>query len=287
MILVTGASGLVGEAIFNYFSKHYKAIGTTHSVVDSRFTTLDLTKPLEVESFFEKKAIKAIIHCASKIPARFKEAEDLKIYEANIKMVTNLLQNITKDVVFINISTCSLYTLKTSAKLNEQSSVECNTFYQLSKKHSEDMLQLFYKNTRKLLNLRISSPYAINRESDTILYKFIKSALKKNVIELWGSGQRRQAFTNVETFAISVKELYDKNINGDFNYLTTNSISMLELAEKVKKYKEDLNIEKVEKLDPEEKCQTSFDLAKVAQFITVEDSLDKDISKIISERLTK
>jgi nucleoside-diphosphate-sugar epimerase len=287
MILITGASGLVGEAIFNYFSKHYEVIGAAHSVIDPRFTALDLIKESEVESLFEKKAIRAIIHCATKIPARFKEEEDLKIYEANIKMGTNLLQNITSNVAFINISTCSLYDLETSAKLNEQSSIECNTFYQLSKKHIEDMLHVFYKDTSNLLNLRISSPYSLNRQSDTILYKFIESALEKNVIGLWGSGERRQAFTNVETFAISVKELYDKNINGDFNYLTTDSVSMLELAEKVKKYKKDLNIEIVDKPDPEEKCRTSFNLEKVLQFITVKDTLDSDISKIINERLAK
>lgn len=280
MILITGASGIVGEAIFNRFAGSYEVKGLAHTMDRKDMLCVDLTDPSSVKQIFERQQIDAVIHCAANIPARFKGPES-EIYIRNIEMAVNILTNITNKIRFINISTTSLYKLDKNEALDENAAVDCGTFYQLSKKHIEEMLHLFYKGTKNLLNIRISSPYSVSRTSDTILYKFIKSASEDNRVELWGTGSRTQSFTNVDSLASAVLQMFDRGTNGDFNYVTTGGISMSDLAEKVKRHKKDLRIQRTDKIDPEEKNRTSIKTSKIAAYVNIKDTLDDDIGTIM------
>lgn len=280
MILITGASGIVGEAIFNKFAAIYEVRGLAHTKNRKNMICVDLTDPSSVKQIFEKQQIDAVIHCAANIPARFK-GPDSEIYIKNIQMAVNILTNITNRIRFINISTTSLYKLDKNGPLDEDTEINCGTFYQLSKKHIEGILHLFYKGTKNLLNIRISSPYSVNRTSDTVLYRFIKSASENNRIELWGSGGRTQSFTNVDSLASAVLQLFNGEANGDFNYVTTSGISMSELAEKIKRHKKDVRIQRTDKIDPEENNRTSINTSKIAAYVNIEDALDGDIRSIM------
>jgi len=280
MILITGASGIVGESIYNKFAGFYSVIGLAHSKTNKDLLNIDLTDADTVKIFFKNHNVDTIIHCACEIPSRSK-LQDAEIYKRNLCMLLNILENIKNNVRFVNIGGTAIYQLQANASLTENAVLSCQTFYHLSKRHIEELLHLFYKRTKNLLNLRISSPYSLNRENDSILYKFIINAALNNKIQLWGSGNRTQAFTNTETLALSMKELLDMHISGDFNFVTTPSVSMLELAKKIKEHKKGLKIEMSGKEDSEDNCRTTIDISKVSKFITIKDTLSNDIKKIL------
>lgn len=199
MILVTGASGIVGSAIADYFVGHGEDVimhGFGHAKQNMIYA--DLTDEKQLVEMFEKYEISAIVHCAAIRPGNSGNS-DIFIYKNNMGITLNLLSYINKDVFFINISGTSIYNLVGDGVLNEYADIKCDTLYQLSKKHSEDLFGLYC--TDNILNLRISSPYSINRENDSILDKFIRKAISKEPLTIWGSGRRTQVFTNVYTLA--------------------------------------------------------------------------------------
>ena len=283
MILITGASGLVGESIYKLFRKHYKVVGTAYPKSYNQLIRLDLTNPKLVNAFFKKYKVNTIIHCAAAMPSKTRKTSLLKIYKDNMLMLSNILKNLSDKIMFINISGTSLYHLKGTGSLNEKSPKEGRTLYLLSKLRGEELLKSFYAGSSNLLNMRISSPYSVERESDTIIYTLIKSALKNRSITLWGTGARRQAFTNIDSLANTIKILYEKQISGDYNFVTTDSISMLELARIIKKqfgvYQ--VSINKISKKDPEEFFRKRIDISKIRRLVKTKDTLDSDISKIV------
>lgn len=285
MILVTGASGLVGKAISARFAQSYSVIGTSFSNKEKELISLNLTDEIKVKEFFQKYAIEGVIHCAAIIPSRSGALPDVFKYFKNVQMVCNILSNITDKIRFVNISTTALYRSCKRVESCEDSDILCTTPYLLSKSHVEEILHLFYSRTENLLNIRIASPYSVGMESDTVLYKFIRSALEKNVINVWGSGRRSQAFTNVDSLAVVLESLFPKTVSGSFNYVTTKSISMADLAKKIKGVKRDVIILRHKCNDPEEDSRTMISVEKISRLVKIEDSIDEDIADILSRHL--
>ncbi|KAI9286881.1 RmlD-like substrate binding domain-containing protein [Umbelopsis sp. AD052] len=65
-VLVTGASGLLGRAVYQNFKKNgHEVIGTAHSRANGDLVKLDLTLESNVKQFVDAHKPDAIIHCAA------------------------------------------------------------------------------------------------------------------------------------------------------------------------------------------------------------------------------
>lgn len=288
MILITGASGLVGNAIFdNFKEKGLDILGTCFSNRKKGLVYLDLIDQTSVRSFFEKNNISVVVHCAAIIPGLIEKRKADATYLKNQTMIRNILSSISRDVYFILISSTALYDLTGDNLLTEESPCCCNTPYSTSKKACEDELLTFYHPIPMYLILRISSPYSEKNGGNSILCRFIKSAHAENKITLWGSGNRCQAFTNVDKMADDLLILISKKVSGIFNYVTTPSISMKNLAEKVQHNDKKTSIlfDK-SKNDPEEQNRTIISTDKINLFVKIHDTIDRDI-KALKENLVQ
>jgi len=286
MILITGASGLVGEAIYSEIINRHQIVGTSFSSSNTNFIKIDLTNKNDVANLFKKYNFTIVIHCAIIIPTDILNTNAMEEYNGNVRMVANILDNISVNTRFINISGTAIYDLKGDNALSETANIKCETLYQLAKQHIEDILYIYYKNNiSNFLNIRISSPYSIKRVSDTVLYKFINSAKYYNKIILWGSGKRTQAFTNIKTFAEDLSLLLDNKFYGTYNYVTTSRISMQDLAKRISSIKKDLIVKYSGKLDPEDENRTSIDVSSISRYIRQRDTLNDDIIFIMENML--
>ena len=276
MILVTGASGIVGYEIASLFAdKGENVIFQGFRNVSDGFIAVDLTDEDEVCKLFSAYDITTVIHAAAAIPAgAIKDHFD--IYKANMQIAINLSRFCKKKTGFINISSTAIYNLQGSARLSENGDIKCDTLYQLSKKHSEELFLLNFGDS--FLNIRISSPYSMTRENSSILYRFIKKAASGEPITLWGSGQRTQAFTNVHSLAKDLYFLYKQNTTGNYNYVTTNSITMLDLANEVAAVFNSGSVVLTGQEDPEEYCRTSISTDKISNMLQLTDTLNTDIA---------
>ena len=279
MILVTGASGIVGYEIASLFAANGEnVIFQGFKNVSDGFVAIDLTDEGEVCRLFSKYDITTIIHAAAAIPAGAVK-DHFEIYKANMQIALNLSRFCKKETNFINISSTAIYNLQGNAWLNECADVKCDTLYQLSKKHSEELFLLNFGDS--FLNMRISSPYSTARENSSILYRFIKKGANDEPITLWGSGQRTQAFTNVHSLAKDLYFLYKQKMVGTYNYVTTNSITMFDLASKVADAFNSSNVVLTGHEDPEEHCRTSISTDKISNILQLADTLRTDIAVIV------
>ncbi|KAJ1513148.1 hypothetical protein HMI56_002958 [Coelomomyces lativittatus] len=66
VVLVTGASGLLGRAVIDLLkSKEMNVIGTAFSRTSDTLLKLDLTCPIATEKFIRSTSPSCIVHCAA------------------------------------------------------------------------------------------------------------------------------------------------------------------------------------------------------------------------------
>lgn len=283
MIIVTGASGLVGEAIHKTFaSRRDEVAGTSFSQTSPHLYVIDLKDPHAVKTFLQGKVIDLFIHCAAITPTNSTCSQE-DIYQGNMVMLENIFSHLSRKVCFIYISSTAIYDLRGDSSLNENSPLVCDNSYQRSKKDGEDLVRSFYQDTTNYLSLRISSPYSVRRKGPSILNTFVDAATGPDrSIRLWGTGGRRQALTNVDMLARALPLLVEKGARGEFNYVTTPSVSMLQLAQKIKRHHPPTAIVFEDREDPEEQCRTLIDTGKIASYVALADPLDNDLKSILA-----
>lgn len=282
MFLITGASGNVGSAMVQCARKaHVDFIGTSFSKEISGLYKIDLTLETQVKSLFDNNEFNGVIHCSSSLN------NSLKDYSSNVNQVVNICK-FSKEITVINISSSGMYNLEGNQIVDENSELNIKKLYWLSKKHCEDIFLVATK-PENLINLRISAPYSTTRESSSIIYTMVNSAISKKKIAYWGSGNRTQTFTNVNTLAGDVYKLIDLKIYGTFNYATSQTISMRQLAELISvnflKFGKKIDVFAEERIDPEENFRCSIDTTKIGKHIKINNTFADDIKEIVKAKI--
>ncbi|KAJ2963417.1 hypothetical protein NQZ79_g1577 [Umbelopsis isabellina] len=98
-VLVTGASGLLGRAVYQHFKKNgHEVVGTAYSRATNELHKLDLTKESDVREFVEAHKPEAIIHCAAE--RRPDVAEKDRSGTEFVNIITTLMTLCSSDYVF-------------------------------------------------------------------------------------------------------------------------------------------------------------------------------------------
>src|SRR3989338_8889913 len=107
-ILLTGASGQLGQEILKTGSSHY--------FLTPGRTDFDITDPASIEKYLKKNTFNAVIHCAALAHAADCEKDPTKAIKTNIIGTGNLVMAIMdrenelkKSIRFIHISTDGVY----------------------------------------------------------------------------------------------------------------------------------------------------------------------------------
>ncbi len=251
-ILLTGATGLVGEEILNELVKHdftINAIYRNHKVdVGSinwvKFDVLVDSFKYLVDSIND---IDVIIHCAASLKIGENEVEIKELQEVNIDFTKKLIDlAIDKKVKkFIFLSTLSFIEKPLPTLITEKSKLNPLSFYSKSKLKGEELIMNSSKKHGFTYSiLRISSPIVneINKMHNTVVRKWIEIAENNGVINVFGKGNRKQDFIGTSDIANAVLECLNKiEDNGIYNIASGNPISMKELARLIcSKYKSTL-----------------------------------------------
>ena len=105
MILVTGATGLLGTAVFQQFKEHYLVTGTCFSTTHPGLTRIDLTKEAQIHDLFAKHQFHAVFHLvAERQPDAFKHdsnrAKD--VTEGTTKCLLDSCRKMNIPLIFIS-----------------------------------------------------------------------------------------------------------------------------------------------------------------------------------------
>lgn len=268
-IIVTGASGLIGNALCNLLNKNqlpFIALYRNKPVEDNEwhkeYCNLEDSDIINL-NIWQKAS--CVIHCAAAIPSESISVESC--YEINKQIDNNIYKAILNYSVpmMIFISSSSVYAFS-DEEINEDSDVSPQSIYSKGKLESE----LMFKSLRncETVFLRINAPYHFKQKSRTVLKIFIENAINNKQLIYHGNGLRSQDFTAVEDIVKAIFQIFSQGIktSGEvYNISSGKPISMLDLAQMIISLLPDTKskIESSGMIDIQEGCRSIFSINKI------------------------
>lgn len=202
-ILVTGASGFLGQKIYYILKRDFNVEGIRGTTSNGSFIAVDLTDIKSLDAYLELTKPKIIIHTAG-IPEPEKCSENQsKAYTVNVEAVGNLVDACKKrNIKLIHISTDYVFDgLKEEEYSHNDARKPCN-YYGETKKQAEDLVKE-YENS---LIVRIPIIYGYNNERDKTTFPVqIINKLQKNETVYLDNQQIRYPVL-IDTVAIAVRK---------------------------------------------------------------------------------
>lgn len=248
-VFVFGASGFIGANLFNDIFKIRKdCYAVTHDATKAwRLKLLnvpfeniihcDILSDNSIKEVFEKYKPQTIFNLAA-YGAYSKQNNVNLTYETNVLGTVNILQNCTKDMVYIHAGSSSEYGFNcTSPK--ETDRVEPNSHYAVSKVSAAYLLEYYAKVAGlKTLNLRLYSIYGYWEEPDRLIPRLIENARKKGLPSLVSPDISRDfVFVEdcVEAFLDAALKIDDEKSGRSYNIATGRKTTMGDLVEVTRK----------------------------------------------------
>ncbi len=207
-LLIIGASGFIGNATLDYFSKKYTVTGID-AIGNVEKNILQINGFKEVEELISKNKFDVIINCAGSSNVLQSFNDPALDFELNTMLVQQILDAIRKHLPaakLINLSSAAVYGNPISLPVKETDPTHPLSPYGLHKLLSEQLISN-YCNFYGLqgLSVRIFSAYGpqLNRQFFYDLY--IKFNSGKEYIELTGTGKESRDFI----FISDIVEAFD------------------------------------------------------------------------------
>lgn len=266
-ILLTGATGLVGNSIYESINKKHNLI----SLIRKNNSEFDPEKVLICDLYeddidCENYAFDILIHCAALIPNSINKFSDEKIAEIN-KIIDKKIIDfcLKKNIKLIFISSTSVYDMHNNgAALNENSMINPILSYSKEKHWAEVSIM---NNLKNYIILRLNSPYGYKQKNNNVLKIFVENAIAGKPLTYYGTGSRTQDFVNVKDISNAVDLSMNCHHNSIYNIASGDSIGMKQLAELVSKcakinFASNVDIVQSNLEDPQENLRMSIDISK-------------------------
>lgn len=242
LILITGASGLLGSRVVSCFAQN---IPDCRLLLITRNTKIDLAQPnveiingdLRDEKVWATLPadITHVVHLASVIPRQVEDRYRATLLMDNLLPMTCLIEqsrgwpNLTQ---VIYSSSVSVYA-QSDEFLSETSLKQPADLYGASKLAGEELLVSFADRNVPAVSLRLSSLYAHGQYQGTVLPLMINRALQKQPLLLFGDGSRTQDFLHCDDAAHAIFQSFQKRAGGVYNVGSGTPVTMAELARTV------------------------------------------------------
>lgn len=243
-IAITGATGFVGKYVVEHFqNKGFDviALGRNLDKLDKAFDDSIIKK--ETDFSFSSllnvlKDVDAIVHLAAK---RFQKDQDPLIIEPYINDNIILTQNILKAAQELNISrvcqtsSIGVYSGKNILPFQELEAPQSITIYGVSKLTCENLGNLFSAKTKvRVTNLRLASLCGIGEKEGVIFTDYLRLALHKKTLGIWGKGETSIDFLYVRDAVSAIeKALLPDSPYGTYNIGSGRAYSVKEIAESI------------------------------------------------------
>lgn len=236
-IIITGASGLIGNSLLDFFSReNFDLIALYNSsqpVIASnekiKLCHIDIVNE-DLTQFNDFKA-DCLIHCAAIIPTSF-DKENLDFAANSNKIIDENIISFCKinNIKLIYFSSVSIYE-NNAIPFKETDYVFPANAYSIEKLNTE--LNIARKLNDYLI-FRISSPYGKFQKNKNVLKIFVDNVISDKNIDLYNNGTRHQDFIHVTDINhATLKAIYACKLNSVINLAYGQTISMLELAETI------------------------------------------------------
>lgn len=203
MILLTGASGFLGNYIYDYLTPNYKI--DTLGLTDTDNYKCDLSKGIPSLN----SQYKIVIHCAGKAHCTPKSKEETEsLFNLNLKGTQNLCEALKINklpTAFIYISSVAVYGKEYGQNINETHPLNGLTPYALSKIRTEEYLAKWCKENGIVLG--ILRPSLIAGKNPPGNLGVMIDAIKKRKYFSIGKGTARKSMVLAEDIAKIIPDL--------------------------------------------------------------------------------
>jgi nucleoside-diphosphate-sugar epimerase len=228
-ILISGIKGFLARNLADLLKQDYViyGIGKQEELIEGiKIFSSDDIKNININPDF-------VILCHAAVASgNYTPSEDA-LNDVNV-VLTKSIVNKFQNAHFIYISTVSVYDASISL-IQENSAIKPETAYAKSKWMAENIVH----ELKNASIFRLSSLFGIGMKENTIIPNYVNQAIKDNLIEVWGNGNRLQNFLFVEDackfiqLAIQNFELVKNKI---LLAVGSTEYSNLELAKIISKY---------------------------------------------------
>ena len=248
-VLVFGSRGLVGSSIVQELLKDNKK----YNVISSSRQDTDLFSLEETKEKIINSNPDIVIIAAAKVGGiHANNTEKFQFISENIKINLNIFESLINfpKTTIINIGSSCIYPLDAQSPLKEESLMTgklepTNSPYAMAKLASLEMgYSLMEQYGHNVINIMPTNLYGPNDTFDELkshvipglIYKMHKSkVLKKETVELWGSGKPLREFMYVQDFSAAVRFIIENNPKSQLlNIGTGEEISIYDLAYEIK-----------------------------------------------------
>lgn len=245
-ILVTGASGLVGQNVtsqcvllnHNTFSSNHEFEPTYGNTIK-----LDLLDSKSIKKAIEQVKPDAVIHCAAISDINFCETERELVSKVNTIGTQTICDSIAKDCFFLYVSTDNVFDGK-KGMYTEKDFPNPVNWYGKTKLKAEEIVQ---NCTKDWAIARISTQYGIHERRANLGLDFIKKIMNKQKIR--AATDFYSSPTYVESTAKMLVEIVERRINGIMHICDNERVSRFDFAlaliESLGMKKNDVNLKSI------------------------------------------
>ena len=280
-ILVTGATGLCGKNIVDYFQRNsnYEVFLTSRKFNDTQNKIkCDLTKFSNIKKLPRK--VNCIIHCAATVNEK---EQNFEIIKNNLLIMHNLLEyaNDVSPNCIINLSSISVYGYPDKKNINEKSPVTSSSYYAYSKIINEIMLEKFSSEKSRIVNLRLGYVLAKTIPQRYIISKILDNLKKNHQIMLFEPKNNFFNFIDIDDISKICLKIINSKISGTFNVVGEKQPTLDELMKEIKFYFPK-SLSKIITKKSNQINQSTYSNKKIKKILKIEfTSYKKTFSKII------
>lgn len=239
-ILITGANGFVGSYLAKSLEEQgYDALKISPSLSDNpKIKTLkvDLTNVADLKKL-SSFTFDIVFHCASQQPRPNLTYADY--HKGNVQILENVLNAITlsKQAKVVHFSSAAVYGNIRHQVLDENSAVNPQNDYALTKLFSEYLLQCrSQQRDFSAFCFRLPSIFGVGQIGG-IAHTYFDALKKNQPLEIFSQGKLWRNIVAVESVVDAVLKVLKTNLQGYHLYLlgSQTSLTMAQIAEKMAK----------------------------------------------------
>ncbi len=230
--MILGHNGFIGGNLYDFFKKHSPAV----ELVGRAYPEFDFTRAEDVEKiggFLD--ADTAVIVCAA---IKKQLGDNLETFSSNLQIALNLCRILARLPVrrVVYFSSAAVYGEDVhNPNINEETAPRPTSYYGLGKFTTEILLRkaIAPGASTSLLLLRPALIYGPGDQGGYGPTGFIKAALAKEPIVLWGDGLEQREFIYVADVAKIVHALTFQDYDGALNLVSGRSYTFKDALEAV------------------------------------------------------
>jgi dTDP-4-dehydrorhamnose reductase len=229
-ILITGAGGTLGRALYEYFSSTHIVFATTAHPMETWQTKLDITDSVEAARVVSEFRPDYIFHCAAMTDLEKCEKDLSAAYAVNTLGTKIMAQAAARfNAVFVYMSTANVFNGEKRFYTEEDEPMPLNV-YGLTK-HMGELMTKYY--APQHLVIRLGWLLGGGPKYEKKFVNKIIEQLTSGVRELHVVNDKYGTVSYVEDVAKSIAELMKRKSFGVYNVAAPNMVSRYDIAKKM------------------------------------------------------